>query len=74
MDRFFNSNLHYQKPDNSFEKKTSNTYRKNNCPDGEEIEKTKQIIKMFIIKNGEKLKKFYFKKTLFHLQVLQKKL
>ena len=34
---------------------------KNNCPDDEEIERTKEIIKIFDIKNGEELTEIYLK-------------
>ena len=34
---------------------------KNECPDDSEIERTKQIIKLFNIKNGEELTRLYMK-------------
>ena len=34
---------------------------KNKCPSGDEIQRTKEIIKIFDIKNGEELTKLYIK-------------
>ena len=33
---------------------------KNECPDDDEIERTKEIIKLFDIKNGDDITKLYF--------------
>ena len=40
---------------------------KNNCPDDEEIERTKGIIKIFDIKNGEELTQIYLKNDVLFL-------
>ena len=58
---YFNSIDDYQNPVNNLEKKDFFSKLKNKCPDDEEIEKTKEIIKIFDIKNGEELTEIYLK-------------
>ena len=58
---FFKTTNDYQKPvdiliEGKFFKKFKNDY-----PDDDEIERTKQIIKLFNIKSGEELTEIYFK-------------
>ena len=52
---FFNCIEDYQKPVNGLKKEDFFSKLKNKCPDGEEIERTREIIKKFNIKNGEEL-------------------
>ena len=52
---FFNSIDDYQKPVDNLKKEDFFSKLKNKCPDDEEIERTKEIIKIFDIKNGEEL-------------------
>ena len=58
---YFNSIDDYQKPVDNLEKKDFFSKLKNKCPDDEEIERTKDIIKRFKIKNGEELTEIYLK-------------
>ena len=58
---YFNSINEYQKPVDNLEKKDFFSKFKNKCPDDEEIERTKEIIKIFDIKNGEELTEIYLK-------------
>ena len=58
---FFNSIDDYQKPVDNLVKKDFFSKLKNKCPDDEEIERTKEIIKKFNIKNGEELTEIYLK-------------
>ena len=58
---YFNSIEDYQKPVNNLEKKDFFSKLKNKCPDDEEIQRTKDIIKRFNIKNGEELTEIYLK-------------
>ena len=52
---FFNYIEDYQKPVDNLKKEDFFSKLKNKCPDDEEIERTKEIIKIFDIKNGEEL-------------------
>ena len=58
---YFNSIGDYQKPVDNLEKEHFFSKLKNKCPDDEEIERTKEIIKKFNIKNGEELTEIYLK-------------
>ena len=58
---YFNSIDDYQKPVNNLKKEHFFSKLKNKCPDDEEIERTMDIIKIFDIKNGEKLTELYLK-------------
>ena len=58
---FFNCIEDYQKPVNDLKKEHFFSKLKNKCPDDEEIERTKEIIKRFNIKNGEELTEIYLK-------------
>ena len=58
---YFNSIDDYQKPVDNLEKKDFFRKLKNKCPDDEELERTKKIIKIFDIKNGEELTQIYLK-------------
>ena len=57
----FNCIDNYQKPVDNFKKEDFFSNLKNKCPDDEEIERTKKIIRLFDIKNGEELTKLYCK-------------
>ena len=57
---FFKSVEDYQKPVDNLKKEHFFSKLKNKCPD-EEIERTKEIIKIFNIKNGEELTEIYLK-------------
>ena len=58
---YFNSINDYKKPVNELKKEDFFSKLKNDYPDDEEIERTKEIIKLFNIKNGEELTKLYCK-------------
>ena len=58
---FFNCIEDYQKPVHNLKKEDFFSNLKNKCPDDEEIEQTKEIIKIFDIKNGEELTEIYLK-------------
>ena len=57
----FNSNKDYQKPVDNIKKEDFFSNLKNDYPDDDEIERTKEIIKLFNIKDGEELTKLYCK-------------
>ena len=52
---FFNCIEDYQKPVDNIRKEDFFSKLKNKCPDDEETERTKEVIKIFDIKNGEEL-------------------
>ena len=58
---FFNCIEDYQKPVYNLKKEDFFSKLKNGYPDDEEIERTKKIIKIFDIKNGEELTEIYLK-------------
>ena len=58
---FFNSIDDFKKPDNNLKKEEFFSKLKNDYPDDDEIERTKEIIKLFNIKNGEELTRLYCK-------------
>ena len=58
---YFNSMDDYQKPVDNLKKEDFFSKLKNKCPDDEEIERTKEIIKIFNTKNGEELTEIYLK-------------
>ena len=58
---YFNSIDDYQKPVDNLKKEDFFSKLKNGYPDAEEIERTKEIIKLFNIKNGEELTEIYLK-------------
>ena len=66
---FFNCIEDYQKPVNDLKKEDFFSKLKNKCPDDEEIERTKEIIKLFNIKTGEELTEIYPKSDIFCLLV-----
>ena len=51
----------YQKPVNNLQKEDLFSNLKNKCSDDEEIEKRKEIINLFNIKNAEELTQLYSK-------------
>ena len=57
--RYFNSIEDYQKPVDVLKKKDFFSKLKNKCPSDNEIDRTKEIIKKFNIKYGEKLAQLY---------------
>ena len=59
--QYFNSIDDYQKPVDNLKKEDFFNKLKNDYPDDDEIERTKQIIKLFDIKNGAELTKLYCK-------------
>ena len=65
--QYFNSIDDYQKPVDNLKKEDFFSKLKNECPDEDEIERTKEIIKLFDIKNGEELTKLYCKSDVFLL-------
>ena len=58
---YFNSIADYKKPVDNLEKEDFFSKLKNGYPDDEEIERTKENIKLFNIKDGEELTKLYCK-------------
>ena len=58
---YFNSIDDYKKPVDNLKKEDFFSKLKNDYPDNDEIERTKGIIKLFNIKNGEELTKLYCK-------------
>ena len=58
---YFNSIDDYQKLDDNLKKEDFFSKIKNDYPSDEEIERTKEIIKLFDIKNGEKFTQIYLK-------------
>ena len=58
---FFNSIDEYKKPVINLKKEDFFSKLKNDYPDDDEIERTKEIIKLFNIKDGEELTKLYCK-------------
>ena len=59
--QYLNSINDYQKPVDNLKKEDFFSKLKNKCPDDDEIERTKEIFKLFDIKNGEELTKLYCK-------------
>ena len=59
--QYFNSIDDYQKPVDNLKREDIFRKLKNKCPDDEEIQRTKKIIKMFDTKIGEELIKLYCK-------------
>ena len=58
---YFNSIDDYKKPVDNLKKEDFFSKLKNDYPDDDEIERTKEIIKLFNIKNGEELTRLYCK-------------
>ena len=58
---YFNSIDDYKKPVHNLENKDFFSKLKNKCPDDKEIDRTREIIKKFNIKNGEELTQLYLK-------------
>ena len=71
--QYFNSIDDYQKPVDNLKKEDFFSELQNDYPDDEEIERAKQIIKVFDIKNGEKLTKLYCKSDVISLADVIKK-
>ena len=59
--QYFTSINDYQKPVDNLKKEDFFSKLKNECPDDDAIERTKQIIKLFDIKNAGELTKLYCK-------------
>ena len=59
--QYFNSIDDYKKPVNSLKKEDFFSKLKNDYPDDDEIEGTKEIIRLFNIKDGEELTRLYCK-------------
>ena len=59
--QYFNSIDDYKKPVNDLKKQDFFSKIKNDYPDDDEIERTREIIKLFNIKDGEELTKLYCK-------------
>ena len=70
---YFNSIDDYQKPVDNLKQEDFFSKLKNGYPDAEEIERTKEIIKLFNIKNGEELTEIYLKSDVFLLACLFEK-
>ena len=63
---YFNSIDDYKKPVNDLKKENFFSKLKNDYPDDDEIERTREIIKLFNIKDGGELTKLYCKVMLFY--------
>ena len=59
--QYFKNINDYKKPVDKFKKEDFFSELKNKCPDFIEMERTKEIIKVFDIENGEELTKLYLK-------------
>ena len=70
----FNSIDDYKKPVNKLKKENFFSKLKNKCPDDDEIERTREIIKVFDIKDGEELTQFYLKSDVILLADIFEKL
>ena len=58
---FFNNIDDYKRPVNNLKRKDFFSKLKNDYPDDDEVERTKEIIKLFNIKDGEELTRLYCK-------------
>ena len=58
---YFNSNKDHQRPVNNLKIEDFFSKLKNKCPDDEEIQRTREFIKVFDIKIEERLTKLYLK-------------
>ena len=58
---YFNSIVDYKKPVHNLKRENFFSKLKNDYPDHDELERTKEIIKLFNIKDGEELTKLYCK-------------
>ena len=58
---YFNSIDDYKKPVHNLKKEDFFSELKNKCPDDEEIQRTKEIIEIFNIKDGKELTELYLK-------------
>ena len=72
--QYFNSIDDYKKPVNDLKKEDFFIKLKNDYPDDDEIERTKEIIKLFNIKNGGELTKLYCKSDVILLAHVVEKL
>ena len=70
---YFNNIDDYQKPVDNLKKEDFFSKLKNKCPDDKEIERTKEIIKKFNIKNGEELTEIYLKSDVLLLACVSEK-
>ena len=66
---YFNKINDYKKPVIKLKKENFFSKLKNKCPDDDKIERTKEIIKLFNIKDGEELTKLYCKSDVILLAV-----
>ena len=64
---YFNSIDDYKKPIHNLENKDFFSKLKNKCPDDKEIDRTREIIKKFNIKNGKELTELYLKSDVISL-------
>ena len=65
----FNSFDDYQRPVNNLQKEDLFSKLKNKRPSDEEKEKTKKVLNLFNIKNGEELTQLYLEVMFFNLHV-----
>ena len=70
---YFNSINDYKNPVDNLKKEDFFSKLKNKCPDDEEIERTKEIIKIFDIKDGEELTEIYLKSDVLLLACVSEK-
>ena len=64
---YFNSTDDYKKPVYNLKKEDFFRKKKIKCPDDEELQRTKNSIEIFDIKNGEDLTKFYLESDVIFL-------
>ena len=62
---YFNTVNDCEKPVDKLRKENFFSKIKNECRDDEELERTKQIIKLFNLKNGKELTEIYIQKVMY---------
>ena len=62
---YFNTVNDYEKPVDNLRKENFFSKIKNEYRDDEELERTKQIIKLFNLKNGKELTEIYIQKVMY---------
>ena len=71
---YFNSIVDYQKPVDNLKKEDFFSKLKNDYPDDDEIERTKEIVKLFNIKDGEELTNLFSKSDVILLADVMEKI
>ena len=66
---YLKSVVEYQKTVNNLQKQDSSSKMKNKCPTDKQLERTKEIIKLFIIRKGRELTRLFIKSDVSYLHV-----